>query len=224
MTQHIAVESLHAAPSRRARLSRRQVMIGAAGLTFAVALGANRRAAAAALSGERSRQCAEPVGEHRRRRDDHDHVAGDRDGAGVHDLAAADHRGGTRRRLVEGAGRAGAADRRDLRQSRLRRHDVHRRLQRSDELLSAAAPVRRAGAPGVARQCRQEARRAASRSSPPSRARSCTPRRAASSAMARSPPSPKSPARPRRSSPRQLKKPSRVPAHRQGRAAGRAAG
>jgi isoquinoline 1-oxidoreductase beta subunit len=60
MTQHIAIENLHAAPSRRARLSRRQVMIGAAGLTFAVALGANRRAAAAALSGERAGKALSP--------------------------------------------------------------------------------------------------------------------------------------------------------------------
>ena len=60
MTQHIAIDNLHAAPSRRAQLSRRQVMIGAAGFTFAVALGANRRAAAAALSGERAGKALSP--------------------------------------------------------------------------------------------------------------------------------------------------------------------
>src|SRR5262245_64450659 len=60
MTQHIAIENLHKAPSRRTRLSRRQVMIGAAGFTFAVALGANRRAAAAALSGERAGKALSP--------------------------------------------------------------------------------------------------------------------------------------------------------------------
>jgi isoquinoline 1-oxidoreductase subunit beta len=60
MTQHIAIENLHAAPSRRTRLSRRQVMVGVAGLTFAVALGANRRAAAAALSGERDGKALSP--------------------------------------------------------------------------------------------------------------------------------------------------------------------
>jgi isoquinoline 1-oxidoreductase subunit beta len=60
MTQHIAIENLHAGPSRRARLSRRQVMIGAAGLTFAVALGANGRAAAAALSSERAGKALSP--------------------------------------------------------------------------------------------------------------------------------------------------------------------
>ena len=43
--------------------------------------------------------------------------------------------------------RAGAADRGDLRQSGLSGHDVHRGLQRGDELLHAAAHVRRAGAP-----------------------------------------------------------------------------
>jgi isoquinoline 1-oxidoreductase subunit beta len=60
MTQHIAIENLHAAPSARTRLSRRQVMVGAAGLTFAVALGANRRAAAAALVGERAGKALSP--------------------------------------------------------------------------------------------------------------------------------------------------------------------
>ena len=60
MTQHIAIENLHAAPSRRTRLSRRQVMVGAAGFTFAVALGVNRRAAAAALSGERAGKALSP--------------------------------------------------------------------------------------------------------------------------------------------------------------------
>jgi isoquinoline 1-oxidoreductase subunit beta len=60
MTQHIAIENLHSAPSVRTRLSRRQVMIGAAGLTFAVAIGANRRAAAAALAGERAGKALSP--------------------------------------------------------------------------------------------------------------------------------------------------------------------
>jgi isoquinoline 1-oxidoreductase subunit beta len=60
MPQYIAIENLHSAPSARTRLSRRQVMIGAAGLTFAVALGANRRAVAAALSGERAGKALSP--------------------------------------------------------------------------------------------------------------------------------------------------------------------
>src|SRR5437870_7039258 len=60
MTQHMAIESLNARSSRRQVLSRRQVMIGAAGLTFAVALGANRRAAGAALAGERSGKVLSP--------------------------------------------------------------------------------------------------------------------------------------------------------------------
>jgi isoquinoline 1-oxidoreductase subunit beta len=60
MTQHIAIENLHPTPSARTRLSRRQVMVGAAGLTFAVALGANRRAAAAALAGERAGKALSP--------------------------------------------------------------------------------------------------------------------------------------------------------------------
>src|SRR5215470_11399718 len=60
MTQHMAIESLNARSSRRRLLSRRQVMIGAAGLTFAVVLGANRRAAGAALAGERSGKALSP--------------------------------------------------------------------------------------------------------------------------------------------------------------------
>src|SRR6516165_2074111 len=60
MTQHMAIESLNARSSRRPLLSRRQGMIGAAGLTFAVALGANRRAAGAALAGERSGKALSP--------------------------------------------------------------------------------------------------------------------------------------------------------------------
>jgi isoquinoline 1-oxidoreductase beta subunit len=48
MTRHPAIESLNATSSRRHVLSRRQVMIGAAGLTFATALGVDRRARAAA--------------------------------------------------------------------------------------------------------------------------------------------------------------------------------
>src|SRR4029453_15831836 len=60
MTQHMAIENLNARASRRQVLSRRQVMIGAAGFTFAVALGANRRAAAAAVSGERAGKALSP--------------------------------------------------------------------------------------------------------------------------------------------------------------------
>src|SRR5499427_8394644 len=60
MTQHIAIESLNARSPRRRLLSRRQVMIGAAGLTFAVALGVDRRAAGAVLVGERSGKTLSP--------------------------------------------------------------------------------------------------------------------------------------------------------------------
>ena len=139
-------------------LSRRQVMIGAAGLSFAIALGG--RADAAVLRGRTHRPGAEPVGQHRDRRHHHHHVGGDRDGAGVDDLAAADHRRRARRRLAQGAHRAGAGERQNLRQSGLWRHDVHRRLQRGDELLPAAADDRRAGAPRAARQCRAQVGRA----------------------------------------------------------------
>jgi isoquinoline 1-oxidoreductase subunit beta len=60
MTRNIAIESLKGARPRAARLSRRQVMIGAAGLTFAVALGVDRRASAAALAGEGSGKALSP--------------------------------------------------------------------------------------------------------------------------------------------------------------------
>src|SRR5262245_43150042 len=54
MTQHVAMESSNA------RLSRRQVMTGAAGLTFAAALGINRRADAAALATARTGKALSP--------------------------------------------------------------------------------------------------------------------------------------------------------------------
>src|SRR6266508_307634 len=60
MTQHITIEGLNARPARRQVLSRRQVMIGAAGLTFAVALGVDRRAAGAVLVAERSGKTLSP--------------------------------------------------------------------------------------------------------------------------------------------------------------------
>ncbi len=59
MTQHIAAESLAATSSRQA-FSRRQVMVGAAGLSFAVALGVGRRANAAVFAGERAGKALSP--------------------------------------------------------------------------------------------------------------------------------------------------------------------
>src|SRR4029077_12627874 len=50
MTQHVAIENVTPSPSQV--LSRRQVMLGVAGLTFAVALGVERSAAAASLAAE----------------------------------------------------------------------------------------------------------------------------------------------------------------------------
>ena len=58
MTQHVAIESWNASPSQV--LSRRQVMLGAAGLTFAVALGVERPAAGATLVAERSGKTLSP--------------------------------------------------------------------------------------------------------------------------------------------------------------------
>jgi isoquinoline 1-oxidoreductase subunit beta len=60
MTQHIAIAGLNAARSGRRKMSRRQVMIGAAGFTFAVALGLDRRAAAAVLAGEQAGKALSP--------------------------------------------------------------------------------------------------------------------------------------------------------------------
>ncbi len=103
------------------------------------------------------------MGEHRHRWNDHHHVACDRNGARVDDLAAFDRRGRARCGLVEGARRAGAADRCDLRQPWLPGHDVYRRLQCGDELLPAVARLWRPGAPRAHGERRQEARRAARR-------------------------------------------------------------
>jgi len=59
MTQH-SIDSFSAHPSRRRTVSRRQVMLGAAGLSFAVALGGNGRASAARLAAERSGKALSP--------------------------------------------------------------------------------------------------------------------------------------------------------------------
>jgi isoquinoline 1-oxidoreductase subunit beta len=60
MTQHVTIESLNVRSPRRRLLSRRQVMIGAAGLSFAVALRVDRRAAGAVLGAERSGKALSP--------------------------------------------------------------------------------------------------------------------------------------------------------------------
>src|SRR5262249_6250410 len=61
MTQHMAIENLNARSSRRRLLSRRQRMIGPAGLPCAVARGGDRRAAGAAvLAGERGGKALSP--------------------------------------------------------------------------------------------------------------------------------------------------------------------
>src|SRR3954452_23362013 len=58
MTQHVAIENLSLSPSQV--LSRRQVMLGVAGLTFAVALWVERSAAAASLAAERAGKTLSP--------------------------------------------------------------------------------------------------------------------------------------------------------------------
>ena len=89
-----------------AAVSRRQVMIGAAGLSFAIALGG--RGDAAVITGRAHGPGSEPMGQHRAGWHHHHHVGGDRDGAGIDDLAAADHRRGARRRLEQGEDCAGS--------------------------------------------------------------------------------------------------------------------
>ena len=128
----------------------------------AFALG-GRRCASVLASAAGLASAAQSLGAHRAGRHDHHHVRRRRDGAGVDDLAAADRRRGAGRRLVEGQDRDRAADRGDLRQSGLPRHDVHRWLQRGDELLYATAHRRRAGAPRAARQRGADAGRAGRR-------------------------------------------------------------
>ena len=195
MTKHIR--------SLNTRLSRRQIMTGAAGLTFAIAVGAAGRTTAAALAKGTWQSSAKPLGEHRRGRHDHPHVAGDRDGAGIHDLVATDPRRGARCRLAEGAHRTGTTECSDLWQPRLRRsHDVHCRQQRGDRLFPPAAHIRRAGPPRAPQQCGQALGR------PGGRADDGTERGGArevgtrASPTARSPPLPRFLPSRRRSSPR----------------------
>ena len=78
-------------------ISRRQVMIGAAGLSFAVAFGGSTQAASTAVG-----KAMNSLGRDRARRHHHDHVGRDRDGAGLDDLAAIGAGGGIGRRLVQG--------------------------------------------------------------------------------------------------------------------------
>src|SRR5436305_15340172 len=101
MNQHIK--------SFQTKVSRRQVMIGAAGLSFAIALG--DRADAAVLASERTGTAMSPWVSIAPDGTITIMSAVDRDGAGIDDLAAANHRGRTRRRLHPGAHRAGSISR-----------------------------------------------------------------------------------------------------------------
>ncbi len=148
MNQHI----------KSVELSRRQVMIGAAGLSFAIALGGS--ADAAVLAAERTGQALSPW------------ISIAPDGTITIMSAATEMGQGSMTSLP-----LIIAEELDADWSRVRivpapaidkiygnpgfgGDDVHRRLQRGDELLPAAADARRPGAPRAARQRREEARRA----------------------------------------------------------------
>ena len=94
------------------------------------------------------------MGDDLNRRHHRDHVACRGDGAGLAYVIAFDTRRRTRCRLVQGARRAGATERKSLRQSRLRRHHVYRRQFCREWIFQGAAHVRRAGAAGAARERR----------------------------------------------------------------------
>ncbi len=98
-------------PQHSASWSRRQVMIGAAGFTFALALDGVQPAAAAAIAtGREIGPGSRPMGQYRAGWAHLHHVAGRRNGAGLDDIASA-HRGRrTRCGLGQSADRAGAAD------------------------------------------------------------------------------------------------------------------
>ena len=123
---------------------------------FAFAL--RRRAARHGLRGVcRRRRQAQRLGDHRHRQRDHHPVPDLRDGPGRADGAAADPRGGTRCRLVEGEMRTGAGQSEALRR---RAQDVPGRAGDAGERLGAgvfhaAAARGRAGPPGTARQRRR---------------------------------------------------------------------
>ncbi len=141
-------------------LSRRHVLIGGVALTLTFAAGRIDVSRGRCCRRRTQRPEPEPMGVDRFRRLDLDHVARDRDGAGLHDLAAAYRCRRARRRLEQGARRSRAADRRGLWQPRLRRHALHRGQQRRAQLLRAASPCRRRRASRPARECRASAARA----------------------------------------------------------------
>ena len=132
-----------------AAVSRRQVMIGAAGLSFAIALGG--RADAAVIAGERSGQALSPW------------VSIAPDGTITIMSAATEMGQGSMTSLPLIIAEEldadwnkvkivpAPVDREDLRQSGIRRHDVHRGLKRGDELLQEPAAIWRPGASCAAR-------------------------------------------------------------------------
>ena len=145
-------------PEYARHVSRRAFMVGAAGLTFAVASALSRRRRDGRRRGQRRVTLSPWV-----TISTDDTVAimspAAEMGQGSLDLAAADPRRGARRRLGEGAHRRRAAERRALQESGVRLH-VHRRQQCRDLVFQAAAPVRRAGPQGAAGERRQALGRA----------------------------------------------------------------
>ena len=106
------------------QISRRAFMVGAAGLTFGVAL---RLDDIAAFAETGNGVVINPWVTIAADGTMADHVASHRDGTGIYDLGAFDPCRGARCRLGEGPHRSGSPDRRHLRQSRLHARDVHGR-------------------------------------------------------------------------------------------------
>ena len=147
-------------------------------------------------------------------------------GQGSTDLAAADHRRGARRRLGQGADRAGAADRGDstaIRVSAVRCTPPARNAVTS--YYQAAAPVRRAGAPSAARRTpRKQLGRPGRRADDRTEHGDAREVRAASLSYGEIAAFAEMPAKAPEIKPRAAQETERVPPDRQGRHARRAAG
>ena len=198
MTQHATME--------RHTLSRRQMMIGVAGLSFAVALD-GPLAGAATLAGERAGRALSPW------------VSIAKDGTITIMSAATEMGQGSMTSLPLIIAEELDADWSKVRivpappvdaiygNPGFQRHDVHRRFERGDELLSRRCGPSARRCAGCCSTTRRASGASRSRNSPPNRAWWCTPSPAASSAMATSPRFAEIPEKAPEIKPEQLKKP-----------------